>query len=56
MYYVKYLAKQDKATGKWAIFSRTGNKKNKASDQFVQLVEHGLHTACAIAEQMNRGK
>ena len=53
---VKYIAKQDKATGKWAVFSRIGNKKNKANDQLVRFVEHGLHTACAIAEQMNRGK
>jgi len=50
----KYIAKQDHATGKWAIFERTGNKSNKANDKFIQFVEHGMHTACAIADGMNR--
>jgi hypothetical protein len=50
----KYIAKQDRASGKWAIFERTGNKENKANDKFVRFVEHGMHTACAIADGMNR--
>ena len=50
----KYIAKQDRATGKWAIFERTGNKSNKANDKFVQFVEQGFHAACAIADCMNR--
>ena len=50
----KYIAKQDRSTGKWAIFERTGNKSNKANDKFVQFVEQGMHTACAIADGMNR--
>jgi len=50
----RYIAKQVKATGKWAVFQREVSKKAGYIDTFVQEVAHGMHTACAIAEQMNR--
>ena len=50
----KYIVKQDKSTGKWCIYQREWNKKNKANDKFIQIVEYGIHTACIICETMNR--
>lgn len=50
----KYIVKQDKTTGKWSIYLREGNKRNKNNDKFIQVVEHGLHTAQTICETMNK--
>ena len=47
---MKYIVKQH--GGKWAIFSRTGNKKNKANDKLVEIVPWGLHTALSMANTM----
>lgn len=52
----KFIAKQVKATGKWAIFQRVGSRKVGFVDTFFfQDVEQGMHTACRIAEGLNRG-
>jgi len=50
----RYIAKQIKSTGKWAIFHREGSKKSGYIDTFVQDVPLGMHVACHIAEQMSR--
>lgn len=51
----KFIAKQVKATGKWAVFQRVGSRKAGFVDTFFQDVEQGMHTACRIAEGLNRG-
>lgn len=51
---MKYIAKQDKASGKWAIFQRTGSRKAGYDDVFVRFVEHGKQTACRLADAMTK--
>ena len=53
---MKYMAKQEKSTGKWAIYQRTGSRKTGHVDMFVRYVEHGMHTACRLADAMSRGE
>lgn len=49
----KYIAKQVKSTGKWAVFRREGSRKTGCTDTLVEVVEHGMHTAARIAEACN---
>ena len=49
---MRYIAKQVKETGKWAVFSREGSRKIGYVDTLIEVVELGMHTAC-IAEACN---
>lgn len=51
---MKFIAKQEKSTGKWAIYQRQGTRKTGHVDTFVRFVEHGMHTACVLADAMTR--
>lgn len=53
---MKFIAKQEKSTGKWAIYQRQGTRKTGHTDTFVCFVEHGMQCACHLVEAMNREK
>lgn len=51
---MKFIAKQDKSTGKWAIYQRQGSRKTGYVDVFIRFVDHGAQTACCLADAMTR--
>ena len=50
---MRYIAKQVKETGKWAVFRREGSCRVGYVDTLIDVVELGMHTAARIAEACN---